>query len=135
RHALVREMTTSDHLTFGKVGQGAKVEFDARFLSPARQHPFDQAFERIAEKFPGSWQPALSKLHPSRFRRGPPPVDPATLKPTVQSPPFIRVRKTTAESQTNLYGGWPIVTLELELETSRAGNYSGDIVVTLEGRR
>jgi hypothetical protein len=135
RHVLVREMTTPDHFAFGKVGRGARVEFGAQFLVPAGRHPFDQVFERIAEKFPASWEPALSKLHPSRFRLGPPPVDPATLKPTVQSPPFIRVLKTTAESRTNMYRGWPFVTLELELETSRAGSYSGDIVVTLNGRR
>jgi len=135
RGAVVREDTAPDNLQLGAVHAGATVEFSARFLVSSRRHPFDVFFERVLDRMPQSSVPALSKLHPKNFRKPPAAVDPATLKPSIQTPAFVRVQKTTVDSRTNWYQGRPFVTLDLALDTLRPGDYSGEIEVTLDRRR
>src|SRR5207253_4866690 len=98
-------------------------------------HPFDALFERVVGKMPQRWAPLLSKFHPKKFRRSQPLVDPASLQPTISAPAFIRVQKLTADSRTNWYNGQPFVTVELSLDTSRTGAFSGEVEVVLDRRK
>jgi hypothetical protein len=135
RTVLIQEETAPDFYQLGHVDAGSTVEFSARFLVSARDHPFDAFFNRVLEQLPQAWEPILSKVHPKNFRKAPAAVDPSTLKPSINAPAFIRVRKATPDCRTNWYRGWPFVVLDMTVDTARPGYYAGEVEVTMKRRR
>ena len=135
RAVLVDEKTAPDHFNLGKVYVGSTVEFSARFLVSSSQHPADALFERIVKWFPQSWSPVFSKLHPKNFRAPPGSIDVASLKPVVEKPEFIRIGKIIPDQRTNWYQGRPFVVVHMSIDTSRPGDRSGIVTVTLDRRR
>jgi len=132
---LIEEQTAPDYFQLGQVYAGSTVEFSARFLVSSREHPLDAFFNRVLKRLPQAWQPALSKVHPKKFRNAPAAVDPSILKPLIKTPAFIRVRKATPDCRTNWYRGRPFVVLDLAVDTSLPGNYAGKVEVTMKRRR
>jgi len=135
RTALIQEQTAPDYYQLGHVDAGSTVEFSARFLVSSREHPFDALFNRVLERLPQAWEPTLSKAHPRNFRKAAVVVDPSTLKPSINAPAFIRVRKATPDCRTNWYRGRPFVVLDMTVDTSRPGHYAGEVEVTMKRRR
>jgi hypothetical protein len=85
--------------------------------------------------FPQSWSPAFAKLHPKNFRAPPGIIDVSSLKPVIEKPPFIRIAKIIPEQRTNWYQARPYVVLHMSIDTSRPGDRSGIVTVTLDHRR
>lgn len=135
RTVVVREDAGPDHFQLGRVHVGSTVEFSARFLVSSRQHPLDAMFERVLKGLPQSWSPALSRLHPKNFRRAQAAAELASLKPAIEGPAFVLIGKIAPEQRTNWFAGRPFVVVEMSIDTSRPGEYSGAVTVTLDRRR
>ena len=129
-----RETAAPDQFQLGRVYTGSAIEFSARFLVSS-QSRLDKAFTRVVNKMPAAWQPTLIKMHPSSFRKNLTPAQLAGLKPEVRAPPFIQVKNVTPRQNPNWYSGRPFVEVEMALNTSKAGDYVGDVQVTLDNRK
>ncbi len=84
---------------------------------------------------PSSWQPKLWEWHPGIRAQSFVPVDLSTLKPTGAAPSFLKVVKIAPDQNEHWFEGRPFVVAELEVDTSRPGDYSGPVTVTMGRRR
>lgn len=130
------EGASPDHIELGTVYVGSKVEFHAILLTTVGGGQFDAIYGRLMRAMPHAWQPKLMQWHP-RVRRAKSfvPVDLATLKPAVDAPSFIKVVSMGCGQGVQSTHGLPYVGVRLELDTSRAGDYSGNVTATMNGRQ
>ena len=130
-----QEDAAPDHFELGTVYVGSKVEFSSKFLTTNRKHSFDAFYERMVGAMPKSWQPTFMGWHPAVLRaKSFVPVDLSTLKPAGSAPAFIKVLQISPVQDKYQFKGLPSVFAELEVDTSRPGDYSGLVTVTM-GRR
>ena len=105
-------------------------------LAPSGKHSFDAIYERMSRAMPSSWQPQLWEWHPANRRAlSFVTVDLSTLKPAGAAPSFLKVVKIVPNQDEYWFDGRPFVVAELEVDTSRAGDYSGQVTVTMGRRR
>jgi hypothetical protein len=83
---------------------------------------------------PGTWQPALGKLDPSRFRKKAPQVDLSALKPEIQLPAFVHLEKIDPQQRKDWYDNRPFFVLYLTIDTSRPADYSGRVQLRFADR-
>jgi hypothetical protein len=130
------EGANPDHIELGTIYVGSKVEFHAILLTTVGGGRFDAIYERLMRAMPGSWQPRLSQWHP-RVRRAKSfvPVDLSTLEPAIVAPSFVKVVSMSPGQGVLSAHGLPYVGVRMELDTSRAGDFSGSVTATMNGRQ
>lgn len=132
----VVEETLPDGYDFGKVYQGSTLEFSARFLTSAKKHPLDEVFERVQGALPSSWRGALDGMHPKKLRQmavgG---TNRANINTRIIPPSFIKVESSRTDQRAQWYGGKSFVVAELNVDTSKTGEFSGMIEVRGDRRK
>jgi len=136
RLANVLEVTLPDRYDFGRIYQGSKLEFSARFLTSSKKYPLDQLFEKIQSKLSPSWRDALDKFHPKNFRAEPVlREDLSSVKPKIIAPSFIGIESSRADQRKEWYGGKTFIVLAGHLDTGHTGRFTGEIEVRWNHRK
>jgi hypothetical protein len=132
----VVEETLPDRYDFGRVHQGATVEFSARFLTSAKKHPVDELFEKIQAQLPEAWRGVVEKVHPKHLRgKAPLKSDVTRIKPKFKLPAFVALENSRGDQRAAWYGGKDFVVANFQLDTSRSGEFSGEIEARWERRK
>ena len=131
--APIKSGSMPDQLDLGTLAKDAKVEISFLMLT-AENHPLVQFHTHIYRKLPSSLRQLWRHLDPRPFLGPREIIDLATLKPSLTSPDFLRVEKLDPRHQPNWYNGHPFVEVHLTIDTSRTGQFSGELRATLDRR-
>lgn len=133
--APARENAMPDQLDLGTLSKGARVEIQVRMLTSANLTPIELAHQKIDAKLPVGLRSYWKYLDPKQLRSTNNTVDLAKLDPKVSGDSFFRITKVTPQQNRNWFRGNPFFEVELELDTSRAGSFSGELHAKVDRRR
>ena len=133
--APARESAMPDQLDLGTVSKGARVEIHFRMLTSANLTPIELVHQKIDAKLPAGLRAYWKYFDPKQFRSTNRTVDLAKLHPEVSGDSFFRIGKITPRQNPNWFRGNPYIEVELELDTSRAGSFSGKLYAKDNRRR
>lgn len=128
------ESAMPDQLDLGTVAKGARVEIHVRMLTSANLTPIERAHERIDAKLPAGLRSYWKYFDPKQLRSTNRTVDLAKLQAKVSGDSFLRIGRITPRQNPNWFRGNPYFEVEVEVDTSRAGSFSGKLYAKADRR-
>jgi hypothetical protein len=133
--APANESAMPDQLDLGTVALNSRIELNARLLTSANLTPIELLHQKIDQKLPAAIRPYWKQVDPQQFRGTNQSVELNLLQPKVRASQFLRVSQVTPRQERLWYKGNPFLEVDFQLDTSRTGIFSGEIVGKLGRRR
>jgi hypothetical protein len=133
--APANESAMPDQLDLGTVALNSRIELNARLLTSANLTPIELLHQKIDQKLPAAIRSYWKQVDPQQFRGTNQSVELNLLQPKVRASQFLRVSQVTPRQERLWYKGNPFLEVDFQLDTSRTGIFSGEIVGKLGRRR